>query len=406
MPTELWREAIGATDRPRYRFGTQRAASPAQTLRRIAPLLPRAGITRVADVTGLDWIGLPVYQAIRPNSRNISVSQGKGLTRAQARVSALMESLESFHAEAIDQAGVRATVGAMRKQLSYDPYALPVLAAPSLCLRRDMDADPYAPHPGRPTLLNDATCVDWIEATDLSTGEATWIPRQLCELNFTVDERLCPPLFRATSNGLSSGNTVAEALLHGLCEVIERDSLWRLAQQAERIVDVTSIRSRFAHALLQRFAGAGLRTRILDVTGPCGVASFAAFVWHPESPGRYYGAGCHPRRATALLRALTEAAQSRVGHIAGSRDDLYRRSYIGATEGRAIPESSPTRADFGDVPDVRHITWAAAVHDLVRRIRAHTGASPLAVDLTRAEFGLPVVMVVAPGLQLVPPGRG
>src|SRR5712692_8315682 len=142
MSTPLWQRVGSETDAPRYRFGTRRAASPAQTLRRITPLLPRAGITRLADVTGLDWIGLPVYQAIRPNSRNISVSQGKGLTRAQAKVSALMESLESFHAEEIARSGVRATVGSMRRQLSYDPYALPVLAAPTLCLQRDLEADP------------------------------------------------------------------------------------------------------------------------------------------------------------------------------------------------------------------------------------------------------------------------
>src|SRR5215472_9591286 len=103
MSTPLWERIVSDTARPRYHFGTQRAAAPDETLRRIKPLLPRAGITRLADVTGLDWIGLPVYQAIRPNSRNISVSQGKGLTRAQAKVSALMESLESFHAECIQQ---------------------------------------------------------------------------------------------------------------------------------------------------------------------------------------------------------------------------------------------------------------------------------------------------------------
>ena len=53
------------------------------------------------SITGLDWIGIPVYLAVRPNSRNVPVYLGKGLTRAQAQVSALMESLEGFHAEEI-----------------------------------------------------------------------------------------------------------------------------------------------------------------------------------------------------------------------------------------------------------------------------------------------------------------
>ena len=63
-----------------------------------------------ASITGLDWIGIPVYQAVRPNSRNVPVSLGKGLTRAQAKVSALMESLEGFHAEEIRLPVVRDTV--------------------------------------------------------------------------------------------------------------------------------------------------------------------------------------------------------------------------------------------------------------------------------------------------------
>src|SRR6266536_3026160 len=95
--TALWRSIGADTADRRYRFGTHRAATPAETLRRIKPLLAPAGITRLADVTGLDWVGLPVYQAIRPNSRSLSVSQGKGLTRAQAKASALMESLAACH---------------------------------------------------------------------------------------------------------------------------------------------------------------------------------------------------------------------------------------------------------------------------------------------------------------------
>ncbi len=376
-----------------------------QTLRRIAPMLTRAGITRLADVTGLDWIGLPVYQAIRPNSRNISVSQGKGLTRVQAKVSALMESLESFHAEEIAQPAVGATLGSMRRQIDYDPYSLAVLAAPSLDLPRDLEDDPYAPRVGHPSLLRDDTPVEWIEATDLSTGEATWVPRQLCELNFTVHERLYPPLFRATSNGLSSGNTVAEALVHGLCEVIERDSLWHLGQQRARMVDQPTIQTVLARRLLQRFARVGMRTEVVDVTGPTGVPTFAAFLSHAESPGRYYGAGCHPRRSTALVRALTEAAQSRLGHIAGSRDDMFRRSYLGRSEQHARPRPISEHTGFGDVPDVRQSSWFDAVRDLTHRIRAQTGMAPLAVDLARAEFGLPVVMVIAPGLRLIPPRR-
>src|SRR5690242_848779 len=79
--------------------GTHRVSSPEETLARVSPMLPHIGITRVAEVTWLDRIGIPVFQAIRPNSRNISVSQGKGVTRALAKVSGIMEAVELWHAE-------------------------------------------------------------------------------------------------------------------------------------------------------------------------------------------------------------------------------------------------------------------------------------------------------------------
>ena len=60
------------------------------------------GITRLADLTGLDRIGVPVFAAVRPNSRSVATSQGKGLTPDAARAAALMEAVESWHAERIE----------------------------------------------------------------------------------------------------------------------------------------------------------------------------------------------------------------------------------------------------------------------------------------------------------------
>ena len=65
------------------------------------PLAARMGITRIAVLTGLDSIGIPVVAAVRPNSRSIAVHQGKGATLAAAKASAVMEAVETYHAENI-----------------------------------------------------------------------------------------------------------------------------------------------------------------------------------------------------------------------------------------------------------------------------------------------------------------
>lgn len=83
-----------------HKSGTHRTISPSETLARMKPYLAPMGITRVANVTGLDTIGIPVFMACRPNSRSLAVSQGKGLDLDAARASAVMESVEGYRAEA------------------------------------------------------------------------------------------------------------------------------------------------------------------------------------------------------------------------------------------------------------------------------------------------------------------
>src|SRR5207248_11245230 len=83
------------------RQGTHRSQSLDDTLRRVRRLAPVMGITRVANVTGLDQVGIPVVMVCRPNSRSLAVSQGKGIDLASAYASGLMEAAELYHAETI-----------------------------------------------------------------------------------------------------------------------------------------------------------------------------------------------------------------------------------------------------------------------------------------------------------------
>src|SRR5260370_38295118 len=92
--------SLGDPEAPKnYRAGTHRLVSPEETLESVWRFFPVMGITRVADITGLDVIGLPVVTVCRPNSRAVTVSLGKGLDVAAARASGVMESIEAFMAE-------------------------------------------------------------------------------------------------------------------------------------------------------------------------------------------------------------------------------------------------------------------------------------------------------------------
>lgn len=100
--------------------------------------MPHMGITRLANVTGLDVIGIPVVMACRPLSRSLAVAQGKGLDLASAKASALMESVKGYHSQHIDLPLRLASLDELRRSHPVvDVSLLPQMAG------RSFDPTPY-----------------------------------------------------------------------------------------------------------------------------------------------------------------------------------------------------------------------------------------------------------------------
>jgi YcaO-like protein with predicted kinase domain len=240
--------------------GTHRVCSPRATLAAHAPKMKSMGITRLADVTGLDFIGLPVYMAVRPNSRGLAVSQGKGLDREAAKASALMESIEGWHAERI--------VAPLR----HESYAALRRAA------RVVDVTRLPLERGATLELNTPRL--WIEGYDLLAGEAAWVPFECVMTNF-VRPAHAGRTFVASSNGLASGNHLLEAVTHALCEVIERDAAtrWRRSTATERQpsqLDLATVEPPRCRAVLDQVRRAGIETVVWDATADTGVPTSGA----------------------------------------------------------------------------------------------------------------------------------
>ena len=381
-----------------YRGGTHRSRTPEETLRAFLPLAERMGITRLANVTGLDCIGIPVYMACRPLSRSVAVSQGKGLTPLEAKVSAFMEAAETFHGETITQPLKMASFA----ELSRDHRVVDIDGLPRSRLG-EFD-------PGRQIL--------WIEGAALAGGEPLWVPLELVSTNYTLPQPQGSFAFAANTNGLASGNTFEEAALHALCEVIERDalSLWRLGGEAARAatkLDPATVDSALCRDLLARYAAAGLDVGLWDVTSDLGVPVFCCAVAERSDVAveAELGAGCHPDREVALLRALTEAAQSRTTRIAGSRDDYVPESYDSAAKlarnrTAQLWLAEPPRRSFAAVPSLGGATIPGDLQGVLARLAAEGIGQVVAVDLSKSDVGLPVVRVVAAGLEGAYQGAG
>jgi len=370
----------------RFRQGTHRVRPPEETWERLRGHLPLAGITRVAEVTALDVLGVPVYQAVRPASRNLAVSQGKGATEAAARVSAVMEAFELWHAEDLSPISqVDVTVGEMR-----GANAVPLAAlrwASGIRVPRGM---PLA----------------WVRAESCNGERHGWLPRIMLELDFRMRMELPPRLFELTSNGLASGNCLEEALLHGLCELIERHALFLAREEPSRRIAIVpgSIEDSWMRGVLARVREAGMKLALWDVTWEAGVPVVVADLAGPDFPHVWRGSGCHPDPSVALSRALTEAIQSRLTYISGARDDLPElpSSPTALQVFDAFAEPAGERL-FTALPDLSGASVSGDLAAVVERL-ASLALPAFYVDLTRPELGLPVAFTFVPGLREIPHG--
>jgi len=392
--------SLSRTVHKAHRGGTHRIVAPGQTIERLRPLLPAMGITRIANVTGLDYIGLPVVMVTRPNARTLAVSQGKGVDLDHAKASGVMESVESFHGERISLP---------LKLLSYDEIRRG---------HRVVDPATLASVPN--SQFHPHHRILWIEGYDLGAREPIWLPYESVHVNYALPLPQGTGCFASSTNGLSSGNHLLEAITSGICEVVERDAdaLWLAADEEEldaRRIDLDSIDDPRCRLVLNLYQRAQMEVEVWDTTSDIGIPAFRCHIYEAadnpnDAQGTFFGAGCHPSRHIALLRALTEAAQSRLTYISGSRDDIERRDY--RRPGDETPAERNRREQRGAPPTRR--ADAVAMHDAdtlnddlrweIDRLRAAGLGQVIVVDLTMSEFDLPVVKVVIPGLEGVPDG--
>ncbi|MBX3156903.1 MAG: YcaO-like family protein [Deltaproteobacteria bacterium] len=374
-----------------------RALTVAETLARARELAPGLGVARVTDITRLDRVGLPVFISVRPGAERHStcVSAGKGLRPEEAEVGAVMEAIELAWAE-------------------HRRCALPIVAARVADLgtpERPFGVLDHCPVWG--TRIDLDAPIACIAADDVATGARTLVPA----------EAVIHPLPRSVagvryfgthSNGLASGNTVEEATVHGLAEVLERDTIsFHLLRDRARLVRTETLPEP-VRALADRLRATGFELIVRWLPNAFGLPAFTAVIFHRHQPELASpGDGLHPVREIALVRAVTETAQARLGFIHGGRDDLAdiygRYAHLTADDKAAHFErhfaawtADPEPVDYAALPDL-----AAAARDLPSALATLLGAlgregltRVLRVAYTPADYPVQVVRVIVPGLEL------
>ena len=371
---------------------THRICTPEETLDRVRGLLGAIGVTRIANISGLDRIGVPVVMVSRPNSRSLAVAQGKGVTLAAAKAGAVMEAVERYHAEHV---------------------LLPMKLASYEELRyTHAITGPDGLHPG--AFYHPHQQIPWVEGRDLISDEPRWVPYELVHTNFTLPLPTGSGAFHMSSTGIAAGNHMLEALSHAICEVAERHStaLWRRASpgvQARTRIDLDTVEAAPCQELLEKYERADVAVAVWDTT-TVGIASFLCTIVDRADLGSgrtpaCSGMGCHPNRDIALLRALAEAAQSRLTLIAGSRDDISRADYDKACDPdllRSVRERIHEAGSLRSIREVPSYECDSVEEDVERELDSLAEAGfrhVVFVDLSRPELKVPVVRVVIPGCE-------
>lgn len=369
-----------------------RARSITETLAHARRIARQVGISRVTDTTRLDRIGVPVFASIRPNAvaGSLCVSAGKGMSLEEARIGAYMEGIELAYAEP------------QRNRLPI----IPIKASQIL----DGATRPGAVFDFAPKLrLTEDTLIPCVEAKDFCSDQAFMIPAECVVFPLMRDQG--GGIFGSDGNGLCSGNTEQEAMLHGLSEVLERDitSFIFGVRRNTRLVRRETLPAEI-QALADRLASQGFDLYVRYAENGFGLPYFMAAINERDvENAAHRGDGCHPCRSIALTRAVCEAMQSRLTDIHGGRDDLsIHRSrerpgddHPDACRRFVAALASGEPIDYLHIPDHSDVARdiPSALSFLVHLLQTQGFRHILRVVLSPPELPISVIRVVVPRLE-------
>ncbi|MGH9982970.1 MAG: YcaO-like family protein [Nitrososphaeraceae archaeon] len=413
-----------------------RSKSSEETLNEIMPTSDRMGVTRLSDITCMDRLYIPNFSAMLPGTvDSIWVYSGKGLTKTDAKVSALMEAIERYSSLGNTYAGtiIRGSYSQLSK--TYEKV-----------LRPDELIEPINEEVGENTIM------DYLLGYDLISAQNVLVPAEIALYKYTPPQPAIRAFPYSHTNGLAAGNTMEEAISHALCEVIERDALSiaelcsssiaytildRINIEIGKIVnfrkgplpigdkfvddpslfpevDINESDSEPIKVVVRKFARTGLPVLVKNVTQQdIGVTTFVAscIEWITHDYGYFArGYGTHPDSETALLRALTEVSQTRAANVQGARDDLkrilynehdeiYKRKWQFMHPPPSHNMSEKSIVGFNKIKSYMNLDILDDINLVLSKLKKGNLDSSIVVDLTKPSIGIPVVRVIVPGLE-------
>lgn len=309
--------------------------------------------------------------------------------------SAAMEAIEIYHAE-------NARLSTF--QLPYDQLggSYQVIPVENLPFNKHSMFQPSWPY-------------HWVLGWDILNQNDVAVPLIVSDLVFPASNNRIWNLssFQVSSNGLASGNVFLEAVAAGLYEVIERDAVTlhsvagKIHHRRPPVVRLDTIEHPLVLELLERCKEADVCAMFFDCAVDTDVPVYQAYIYERSvrhNAGIFKGSGAHLDAGIAMIRALTEAIQSRLVYIAGSRDDIFRHTaarmkWNDSAEAIQWLENMEESVDARTQRQQVAPTFQEDIHLTIEKLKRVGINQVIVLDLTLPDSPVSAVKVLVPGLE-------
>jgi len=384
MPSIILRECPKV-----YILETHRSKTPDSTLQFIRNIKELVSMIDFREASDLDRIGIPVFICHRTRPDNSRTSHtGKGVSMIQAQVSLTMESIERYSSEFKDE---------YKSKLVSDSY--------NQLKRKFNILDPHEMILSKISDYDHDRDIHWVWGCDLARDEDILVPACAVYHPYHLDNVF---LMDTHTNGIAAGNTMEEAVVHGLAEVIERDA-WSIARYERNYSDALFIEdepaNQFIINIFERIENANIEIVAKDITSDIGVPVIAAFsrdlVYQTMKPIDGFGAHLDPR--VAMVRSLLEIVTTRALFIQkfgieGMCEPVT--AYLGDQERNDDPRFyAYNQKGLRDIEVSYSNDILLDVRTIIGKLQARGLDRVIAVDLTRTDTDIPTVRMIVPGLE-------
>ena len=368
-----------------YTLDLDKIVTPEQTVRRFKEKLKKIDLDILEETVRIDKgrLDIPVYFSICGKDAESVVGtkkqMGKGGTPKQAEASAVMELAERFSFFSFWKNPKNFSVAEHR---NVKGPALPFKNVAQSVHDDSEDLDLVKKVFSRLPLK-------WTWGYNLTKGEEVLIP---FDWFFTINE----------FNGPSAGNCTEEAILQGICEVVERhvSSIISRNKLTTPSIDLGSVDDPLVMELIQKYQKAGIKLYVSDFSLDTGIPSVGALAYDPSTfPHRseiVWTAGTTPNPQKALSRALTEVAQ-----LAGDFDTNSNYVASGLPKFKDLAEADfvkypDKKVDILNLADLSNDNIKVEVENCIEAL-SKKGMEVIIVNVTHPTLGIPAFYTIIPG---------